>query len=304
MANLREKGNVMRKNLINEGDNNGISNGSGLASGHKINTALKWVGGKRQLLPHLIKNFPKTYNSFIDPFMGALSVPLYFRPKKALLSDTNEELVMTHVAIRDRVGEVIKKLNTHIDGKDYFNAIRSKSWQEMDPVSIAARMIYLNKACFNGLYRVNRKGHFNASYATPQKNGRRICNSAQLIRLSDALKRYEIKCYDFRDALRQAKPGDVVFLDPPYFGTYTSYTAAKFIKDDQEALASEFKRLVKLGCYVIACNSNDQYIHDLYSDYAIEAVNVRRNINCDKHGRTGTEVIISSQNKIPANDDV
>jgi len=280
-----------------------ISSTIDMEKGLEAYPALKWAGGKRQLIPHLARRFPKKYRKFIDPFMGALAIPLHLRPQKAYLSDANEELVTTHIAIRDCVEKVIDRLEGHVDDKDYFNALRSQNWKEMDPVSIAARMIYLNKSCFNGLYRVNKEGNFNVSYAAPQKNGRRICNPEKLVKLSSVLKSYKIKCCDFRVALLKAEPGDLVFLDPPYHKTFSSYTVAKFSIEDQKNLASEFKRLEAMGCYVIGCNSNNDFISRLYAQYEIETVDVRRSINCDKNKRTATEVVIYSKNKIPANDD-
>jgi len=270
----------------------------------RVRPAIKWVGGKGQLLPFFENKFPKCFGKYIDPFLGAGAVPLWLRPRKACLSDLNEELIITHVMIRDNVEEVIVKLNEHIDHKEHYNLVRSQDWMMLEPVEIAARMIYLNKTCFNGLYRVNRSGGFNASYATPPQRGRKISNPEQLRAVSNALKNYEIKCCGFKEALQKAEPNDLVFLDPPYDDAFSSYTSTKFSKDDQRLLASEFQRLDEMGCYVISCNSNNEFISALYFQYEIETVDVRRSINCDKNGRTGTEVIIYSANKIPANDDV
>jgi len=126
--------------------------------------ALKWVGGKTQLLSRLKQKFPKSYGGYIDPFMGALAIPLHINPACAVLSDANEELVITHCAIRDDVESVIKHLRQHEDDKAYFNKLRALNWQDMPKSEIAARMIYLNKSCFNGLYRLNKKGQFNSPY--------------------------------------------------------------------------------------------------------------------------------------------
>lgn len=266
--------------------------------------ALKWVGGKRQLLPTLRAMMPKKYGRYIDPFMGAMAVPLNLVPAKAILSDANEELVITHCEIRDNVEGVISQLERHIDDKDYYDALRATGWQSLSRPEVAARMIYLNKSCFNGLYRINKKGLFNASYGKPPVKGRTVCNPDNLRQVSQALQGFEIINQDFRKTLKHAKANDVVFLDPPYHETFTSYTAAGFSEDDQRFLASEFKRLDQLGCHVIATNSNHEFIHRIYSGYSIEVVNVRRNINCDKSGRTGKEVIISNRKKAVANDEL
>jgi len=266
--------------------------------------ALKWVGGKTQLLTRLKEKFPENYGRYIDPFMGALAIPLNLNPKEAVLSDANKELVITHCAIRDEVEAVISQLEKHTDDKDYYNNLRAKSWELMTSTEVAARMIYLNKTCFNGLYRTNKKGGFNASYGKPPANGRRFLNPDNLRSVSKALRGYTIIHQDFKTTLKDAKANDLIFLDPPYHETFTSYTAAGFSENDQITLAKEFKRLTKLGCHVILTNSNHEFIHRLFSDYTIEMVDVRRNINTNANGRTGREVIITNQNKIPANDEL
>jgi len=267
--------------------------------------ALKWAGGKTQLLSTLKEKFPDDYSGrYIDPFMGALAVPLNIMPNKAVLSDANEELVITHITIRDEVESVIEHLSRHKDDRDYFNKLRAKSCKDLSNSELAARMIYLNKSCFNGLYRLNKKGQFNSPYGKPTARGRNLCNPENLKSVSKALKGYKILHQDFRKTLRTAKANDLVFLDPPYHGTFTAYTSTGFSDDDQKDLAVEFQRLTKLGCHVIATNSNHEFVHELFSDYEIEIVNVRRSINRNGNDRKGKEVIISNQNKIPANDDI
>jgi len=256
------------------------------------------------LISVLKNKFPTTFGTYIDPFLGAGAIPLWLRPKNACLSDANEELIVMHIAIRDHVQEVINFLHRHCDDRNYYYALRAQNWRDMSPAEIAARMIYLNHTCFNGLYRVNKAGTFNASYATPPQKGRKIYDPDRLIALSNALSRYDIRHCDFRVTLKLAQEGDLVFLDPPYYGSYAGYTANKFSEDDQRYLAKEFKRLVDLGCYVIACNASNKFIYSLYSDHVIETINVRRAINCKKDQRTGTEVLIYSRNEIPANDEI
>lgn len=271
---------------------------------HPALPAMKWVGGKRQLLSTFEKKIPEKYGRYIDPFMGALALPLHLQPNNALLSDANKEIVITHKAIRDDVERVISTLEKHKDNKDYYNKIRARDWKKMPAHAVAARALYLNKTSFNGLYRLNQKGGFSASYGKPTSKGRTICDPTRLHNLSVSLKDFEIEHQDFREALKQAKRNDLVFLDPPYHDTFNSYTAARFSEEDQKSLAVEFRRLDQLGCHIIACNSNHAFIRELYSDYSIEVVDVRRNINCQANGRTGKEVIITNRKRVAANEEV
>jgi len=263
----------------------------------------KWAGGKSQLWPILENKFPASFDAYIDPFLGGASIPMRLKPKRAYLSDLNQELIDSYIAIRDNVEEVIKILQTHVDNRDYFNELRSLDWRLMEPSEIAARMIYINKVCFNGLYRVNKQGMFNVSYANPTKYGRKICDADRLRAVSNTIRNYDLRCCDFRTTLQKAKSGDLIFLDPPYDGTFSAYTAIKFTKNDQQFLAKEFTRLVDMGCHVIACNSSNSFIYSLYSGHKIETIGVRRSINCKKDGRTGKDALIFSNNAIPANDD-
>ena len=270
--------------------------------------ALKWVGGKTQLLDKLQPKMPKQFGKYIDPFMGALAIPLKLNPERAVLCDANKELVITHCAIRDNVDKVIAALKKHKDNEGYFRSLRAKDWRKMPPHCVAARMIFLNKTCFNGLYKVNKKGGFSVAYG---KTGvsRSVLNEDNLRAVSHALQGYEIIHQDFRETLKQAEPNDVVFLDPPYHDTFSTYTITGFSEQDQVDLATEFDRLSQLGCHVITTNSNHEFIHQLYAEHTIDVVDVRRSINCKANKRKGTEVIITPNRQvacrsIAANDDI
>jgi DNA adenine methylase len=248
---------------------------------------LKWVGGKTQILPDLLKRVPKHFRTYREPFVGAGALYFALRHRNAVLSDLNRELVATYVAVRDHVDDVIERLESlaHRHSPELFATLRAKAPFRGFPFDTAARMIYLNKTCFNGVFRVNSKGLFNTpigKFKTPPT----ICDAENLRACSEALQRAEIIAVDFREALRVVDPGDFVYCDPPYLprsetADFTAFTAAGFGQADQEALAARARELKALGVHVLLSNAGNDKAKDLYKGFTVESVYARRSINSD-----------------------
>jgi len=263
----------------------------------KAKPFLKWAGGKTQLLPALLELVPDDFNQYIEPFVGAGA--LFFAlagHRPALISDANEELVHTYIAVRDNVTSVIDRLKEMRNDKEFFYFVRSQDVSQLKPYERAARLIFLNKTCFNGLYRVNRHGRFNTPY-----NGNEGANFIQedvLIAASNALKGVKIAFGDYRAILEEnATNGDFVFLDPPYqpvgkYSDFKRYTKERFHEDDHRNLAAEFKRLVEIGCRVILTNSVHDSILELFADYETKIVDSKRLISSDSRTRIGQDLIV------------
>ncbi|ABO67403.1 MULTISPECIES: DNA adenine methylase [Anoxybacillaceae] len=255
---------------------------------------LKWAGGKRQLLPEIRKYIPKKINTYYEPFLGAGAVLFDIQPKKAVINDINTELINTYIAIRDHVDELINDLKKHKNEKEYFYAIRDldrkEEFKKLSLVERASRIIYLNKTCFNGLFRVNSQGHFNVpfgKYKNPQ-----IVNEIVLRAVHNYLNSNDITILnvDFEKAVENAKKGDFIYFDPPYdpvsdTSSFTGYSLYGFDKDDQIRLRDLFVELDKRGCKVLLSNSATDFIKDLYKDFHIEVVSANRNINANASRR-------------------
>ena len=270
---------------------------------------VKWAGGKRQLLPILSQHIPKNFDTYFEPFLGGGAVLFHLISKnsqlKCFVSDLNSTLILSYVTIRDKVGELIMSLEEHSENyfknpEAYYYQVRGNNPKnQIDQVS---RLIFLNKTCFNGLYRVNSKGRFNVpigKYVNPN-----IVNKENLQILSHVLqsKGISIKCEDFTTALRKAQGGDFVYLDPPYqpvssTANFTSYTNDNFDYKDQERLFIEFKKLDTKGCKIMLSNSKSQKVMELFSEYSdnIIEINTNRFINSNSKKRTGhTEILIKN----------
>lgn len=255
---------------------------------------LKWAGGKRQLLPEIRKYIPKKINTYYEPFLGAGAVLFDIQPKKAVINDINTELINTYIAIRDHVDELINDLKKHKNEKEYFYAIRDldrkEEFKKLSLVERASRIIYLNKTCFNGLFRVNSQGHFNVpfgKYKNPQ-----IVNEIVLRAVHNYLNSNDITILnvDFEKAVENAKKGDFIYFDPPYdpvsdTSSFTGYSLYGFDKDDQIRLRDLFVELDKRGCKVLLSNSATDFIKNLYKDFHIEVVSANRNINANASRR-------------------
>ena len=278
----------------------GISLDSKLASANKrhVTPILKWAGGKTQLLPVLLDKVPVRFDSYIEPFLGGGALFFALRPANAIISDSNPELINLYRQVAVDVEGVIKALGQFKNDESLFYAVRAQDFRDLEPVSAAARTIYLNRTCYNGLYRLNKKGQFNVPfgrYINPT-----ICHPDGLWAASEVLKTVRILVADYRDVLHQyAQPGDFVYLDPPYLPTskysdFKRYTAAQFYEEDHRELAEDIKYLHQLGCYVVLTNSNHPLVYDLYDGFTIQVIRSKRNINSKGKSRTGTDIIVST----------
>lgn len=268
---------------------------------------VKWVGGKTQLLPHIKERLPKGFNTYYEPFLGGAAVLLDLNPTKAIVNDINPELINMYEQIRDHVEDVILSLSNldvahaMMDAKEFFYEVREEFNTNLltNTPQQAARFIYLNKHCFNGLYRVNSKGKFNVPFNGKLKGG--SFDPDHLREVSTRLKGVDIRCGTFLDAVAEASAGDLVFFDSPYDSgtvTFTDYTKEGFGYEDHVRLANLFKELTNRGVYCILTNHDTSLIRDLYKDYTIEVVDVRRSINRNGSDRKGTEVIITNYNQV------
>lgn len=259
---------------------------------------LKWAGGKRQLLGELLPRIPDYKGKYIEPFIGGGALFFALLPENAILSDCNEELIQFYKTLRWKANLVIKELKQYKNNEEEYYKIRAKDWKTLDPVEAAARMIYLNKTCFNGLYRVNRQGKFNVPYG--KRTNIKICNEDQILKAARALRKKKIICGDYSSVLKKyAEPDDFIFLDPPYFQvtekeTFLRYTSDRFYEDDQIKLAKIVNDLYDRGCNLLITNSNHPQIFELYSRFDIDVVTVRRSVNCMGDGRKGEDTIIKA----------
>ncbi len=266
---------------------------------------VKWAGGKRQLLPLLIERMPRQYNDYFEPFIGGGALFFDVQPKHGIINDINLELVTTYKTIKNSLEQLITKLNEmeelHIKSpKEYFYNVREwdkkDDWLNEDDVTKSARFIYLNKACFNGLYRVNSKGFFNVPF-----NNKTEIKSYDLKNLRNISKYLNesstvILNEDFEKVCSDAKKGDFIYFDPPYDllkdDTFDSYTKTAFGKEGQIRLAELFKELDRRGCYIMLSNHDTPLIRELYTGFKIELFQVKRMINSDSSKREGEEVIV------------
>ncbi len=265
---------------------------------------VKWAGGKRQLLPQIRERLPEKFNKYYEPFVGGGAVVFELQPEKALINDINKALINVYKCICDKPEEFLRaidKLDSEIwqDGKKYYYFLREyyndKLMQAEYDVELAALLVFLNKHCFNGLYRVNGKGLFNVPY----NNSRRVSVDKNVIMdISKYLQGVTITDGDFEKACEDAQNGDFVFFDSPYAPlnptSFESYTKEGFDIESHKRLAKLFEELTDRGCYCMLTNHNTEFIAELYSGkgYKIDVVKVKRMINSDATNRVGEEVII------------
>ena len=244
---------------------------------------LKWVGGKRSILPELIKRFPEKYDTYYEPFLGGGALFFATWPKHAYLSDINRPLVIAFRAIKGNVEEVIRCLKTHErnHSKKCYLEARKRLAKEKDLAAIAALFIYLNKPCYNGLYRVNKAGEFNVPIGDYKKPN--ILDENNLRTASQALQSTKIEQHDF--VYLRPKKNCFYYLDPPYHKTYDGYNGNGFGDDEHSKLAEFCKRIDKTGGYFMLSNSNTPFVRNLYKGYTIEKVSASRSVSCKSHQR-------------------
>lgn len=259
---------------------------------------LKWAGGKTQILDELMDCVPNKFNRYIEPFIGGGAMFFALRPNVGIVADSNPELINVYQCLAQNVEQVIKHLQEFQNTEKQYYKIRELRFDKLTPEYAAARTIYLNRTCYNGLYRVNKQGGFNVPYGR-YKNPN-FCNIENLRAASLLLQKTEIICGDYKTVLRKtARTGDFVFLDPPYlpvskYADFKRYTKEQFYEEDHRELAQEVERLHKLGCHVVLTNSNHPLVHELYEAFEVEVVSTRRNISSNAKTRTGEDVIVTA----------
>ncbi len=262
---------------------------------------VKWVGGKRQLAQQFRDmnlfppdDFDPSKSTYFEPFVGGGAMFFDLLPAKAVLSDLNRELVITYNIIKKDLDNLVPNLKKYKKkhNKDFYLKIRAQKTENLSELDIATRFIYLNKTCFNGLYRVNKSGQFNVpmgNYKNPL-----ICDEENLTKVSKSLKGIKINNKDYKDVLKKAKKGDFIYFDPPYYpvnrtSSFTSYTSESFLEKEQEELRDTFLELHNRGCFVMLSNSDTPFINKLYSSLGnkikIKKVYAGRNINSKAEGR-------------------
>ena len=252
---------------------------------------VKWAGGKRQLLEELTKGLPR-FENYHEPFLGGAA--FFFRLeaegkiKTAFLSDSNEELINAYSVIKNAVFDLMAELALPIYANSETAFYKIRASKPTSEIERAARFIFLNKTAFNGLYRVNSKGGFNVPFG--RYTNPRILDSENLLLVHRALQKDELYCGDFTIVLKNARRGDLVYFDPPYFpisdtSNFTGYTKVCFSQDDQKALMKTFKTLDSRGCFVLLSNSYSDFIADLYTEFDPEVVHANRMINCKGNQR-------------------
>ncbi|MCS7230719.1 MAG: DNA adenine methylase [Elusimicrobiota bacterium] len=256
---------------------------------------VKWAGGKSQLLKFIRERIPNSYNTYIEPFVGGGALFFELLPKKAIINDINEELINAYLVIKNNVDELINSLKKHEYKKEYYYYIRSLKPHELNNIERASRFIYLNRTCYNGLYKVNSKGEFNVSFGR-YKNPK-IVDEENLKAISHYLNYADITitCLDYKEVCSMANSGDFVYFDPPYYGvSFTKYTKYDFKEKDHIELAQIFTELDRRGCKVLLSNSNTEFTKNLYKGYKIEEVYATRGISCKVSTRKGgmLEIIV------------
>lgn len=250
---------------------------------------LKWAGGKRQLISQMDQYFPKDYNKYIEPFVGGGAIFFYLLPEHSILIDINQDLINAYNVIKNNFSRLIESLKKHKNEKEYYYIIRKidrnpKEFKDWSNIEKASRIIYMNRCCFNGLYRVNSKGEFNVPFGK-YKNPK-FCDKENLIAVNRALQNVNIICDSFKKCLDFAQEGDFIYLDPPYVpisdsANFTSYTKDSFSKEDQIELYNVYKVLNERGCNVMLSNSYSDFIIDLYKEFRIKILKAKRAINSD-----------------------
>ena len=249
---------------------------------------LKWAGGKSRLISQYHRYFPKDFNTYYEPFLGGGAVFFHLQHHPAVLSDINPELINVYRCVRDQVKNLIALLAEHQrkHNKDYYYWMRSDVGRTK--IEKAARLIYLNKTCFNGLYRENSKGEFNVPIG--KYNNPKICDPDLLYSASAALKSAEIKVRSFDKVLKYAKKDDFVYFDPPYYplsstSNFTAYNRDFFSKEDQIKLRDVFAELASRGVKVMLSNSDCELIRELYRNFDIREISASRAINSNGNKR-------------------
>ena len=244
---------------------------------------VKWVGGKRSILLELLKRIPEQYDSYHEPFMGGGALYFALQPQEAYLSDINFHLVITYQSVKNDTERLIKLLQKHEANhcKEYYLKMREQMGKEKDSTKLASIFIYINKTCYNGLYRVNKSGGFNVpmgNYKNPA-----IVDTDNLRNCAKVLKNTLIEQHGFEQA--KIYRNDFYYLDPPYHETFSNYSNNGFDDDMHAKLADYCKQIDKVGAYFMLSNSDTPFVRELYKGYTIETVSASRFVSCKSHQR-------------------
>ena len=265
---------------------------------------VKWAGGKRQLVPTILANhLPKNYNlqTYYEPFIGGGALLFSLQPKKAVINDSNAELINCYKIIKNSLDELIEDLKNHKNNEYYYYDIRDwdreKNFKSKTEVQRASRIIFLNKTCYNGLFRVNSQGQFNVPFGK-YKNPN-ILDIAVLKAVNKYLNENQVRILnsDFQEAVKDAKGGDFIYLDPPYdpvseTASFTGYDVNGFNKQEQRRLKEVFDDLNSRGCHILLSNACTEFIEDLYKDYLHTKISALRAINCNGKKRGKVDEIL------------
>lgn len=273
-------------------------------SNSSIAPFVKWAGGKRQLIPQIRERMPAQFNNYYEPFVGGGAVIFELLPENAVINDINRALINAYQMICDHPQGFLQEINRldaemWEDGKEYYYSLREryndKMMMDEFDVELAALFVFINKHCFNGLYRVNGKGLFNVPYNNSRRSS---VDEKSILEISEFLRNVTIISGDFEAACEGAGKGDFVFIDSPYAPlnptSFESYTKEGFDIESHRRLANLFDKLTARGCYCMLTNHNTDLIKELYGNkgYTIDVVSVKRMINSDASKRVGEEVII------------
>lgn len=263
---------------------------------------VKWVGGKRQLLPTLTPLLPIRFTTYCEPFLGGGAMLFWLQPRRAIVNDINSDLIHMYEVIRDNVEALILELEKHVNDSAHFYEVRDwdrnrEKFEALSSIEKAARIIYLNKTCYNGLFRVNNAGEFNTPFGN-YKNPN-IINGPILRAVSAYFETAEItfSCRDYADVLREIPRGTFVYLDPPYdpisdTANFTGYSRGGFCRDDQIRLRECCDDLTHRGIKFMLSNSATDFIKEQYAAYHITVVKAKRTVNSDAAGRGQVDEVV------------
>ena len=283
----------------------------------KAKPFVKWAGGKRQIIDKLLKLVPVEFGTYYEPFVGGGALLFELSPKTAVINDSNKELMNVYKMISTDKGyeEVVKLLNTYEKkhSEKFFYQIRNQDkdkdkFSKLTDAERAARTIYLNKSCFNGLYRVNSKGEFNVPFNKKLKVNTYDSENMILAYVYFQANKITMLNTDFEEAVKDAKKGDFIYFDPPYDSendtTFNSYTEEGFGKEEQRRLAKVYKELSDRGCYVMLSNHNTTLVNELYKEFNIHVITAKRNINSKgtKRGKVEEVIITNYEVDMPLED--
>lgn len=278
------------------------------SASHEAQPFLKWAGGKSQLLKQFEPFFPTGIRSYCEPFVGGGAVFFHLKARfprmRAALHDNNPELVNCYEVVRDQVDALMTRLDEHLkefrsQGEPYYYQTR-RLHKPSGPVERAARMIFLNKTCYNGLWRVNGKGEFNVPIGSYRPERVTLYDRDNLLAASASLQKTDLRVRDFRETFEQAQPGDFLYVDPPYYplsrtANFTSYTLEDFGPKEQTELAQHVVKAAERGVLVMLSNSDTPQTRELYQGLVVHSVQARRAVNCDgaKRGRVSELVVLT-----------